>query len=294
MGNSLLNVKVMGEVIGASLPAKLKFAPLAKVNDTLSKVAGDTIVVGKYGYIGEAVIVKPGAEIPISDLSMTSQEVTVSKAGKGIKILDEDVIIRGQEVVSEGKSQLEKSILDKVDSDCLTAYQSTKISVDKSDAVINYNAIVDAKGAFNDEEEELALLFIAPKQKTTILKDPDFIKPTEMGEKRMIKGVIGEWGGCQISVSKKIKVKNGKYENVIVKAGALGIELAKATDIEEDRHAKTKSSEYYASHHFVAYLRDESKCIKLITATEEAVRKLEEEKKAGEQSAPEDNKGTNA
>ena len=40
MANNLLNVKVMGEVIGATLPAKLKFAPLAKVNSTLTKVAG--------------------------------------------------------------------------------------------------------------------------------------------------------------------------------------------------------------------------------------------------------------
>ncbi|MEG2460865.1 MAG: N4-gp56 family major capsid protein, partial [Clostridia bacterium] len=132
MANSLLNVKVMGEVIGASLPAKLKFAPLAKVDTTLTKVAGDTIVVGKYGYIGEAVKVAPGEQIPISDLSMTSQEVTVAKAGKGVKILDEDVVIRGEEVVTEGKAQLEKAILDKVDSDCLTALQSSKVTVDKS------------------------------------------------------------------------------------------------------------------------------------------------------------------
>lgn len=268
MANNLLNVKVMGEVIGATLPAKLKFAPLAKVNSTLTKVAGDTIVVGKYGYIGEAVIVEPGGEIPISDLSMTSQEAKVKKAGKGVKILDEDVIVRGQEVVTEGKSQLEKSILDKVDSDCLTALQTTKIIVDKSAEEISYNSIVDAKGAFGDEEEETAILFISPKQKVKLLKDPEFIRATQMGDERMIKGVIGEYGGCQVVVSKKIKVKAGKYENIVVKAGALGIELAKATDIEEDRHAKTKSSEYYASHHYVAYLKDESKCVKLITKQE--------------------------
>lgn len=268
MANSLLNVKVMGEVIGASLPAKLKFAPLAKVDTTLTKVAGDTIVVGKYGYIGEAVKVAPGEQIPISDLSMTSQEVTVAKAGKGVKILDEDVVIRGEEVVTEGKAQLEKSILDKVDSDCLTALQSSKVTVDKSTAEIDYAAIVDGKGAFGDEEEEIAILFISPKQKTKILKDPDFIRPTQMGDERMIKGVIGEYGGCQVTVSKKVKAKAGKYENIIVKAGALGIKLAKVTNIEEDRYASKATSEYYATEHYVAYLKDESKCVKLVTAAE--------------------------
>lgn len=271
MANSLLNVKVMGEVIGATLPAKLKFAPLAKVDNTLTKVAGDTIVVGKYGYIGEAVKVAPGEQIPISDLSMTSQEVTVAKAGKGIKILDEDVVIRGEEVVTEGKSQLEKSILDKVDSDCLSALQTTKVIVDKSTAEIDYAAIVDAKGAFGDEEEETAILFISPKQKVKLLKDPEFIRATQMGDERMIKGVIGEYGGCQVVVSKKIKAKANKYENIVVKAGAIGIKLAKVTKIEEDRIAGKATSEYYATHHYVAYLKDESKCVKLITKQEATV-----------------------
>lgn len=271
MANNLLNVKVMGEVLGATLPAKLKFAPLAKVDSTLTKVAGDTIVVGKYGYIGEAVKVAPGEQIPISDLSMTSQEVTVAKAGKGIKILDEDVVIRGEEVVNEGKSQLLKAISDKIDSDCLAALQSTKISVDKSTAEIDYAAIVDAKGAFNDEEEESAILFISPKQKVKLLKDKDFIRPTQMGDERMIRGVIGEYGGCQVVVSKKVKAKAGKYENIVVKPGALGIKLAKTVKVEEDRYAGKATSEYYSTEHYVAYLKDESKCVKLITKQEASV-----------------------
>lgn len=269
MANNLINVKVMGDVIGAELPAKLKFAPLADIDDTLTKVAGDTIVVAKYGYIGEAVDVPEGGEIPLSDLTMTSQEVKVKKAGKGFKLTDEEVIVRGQEVINEGKRQLEKSILDKVDSDCLTALQSTNISKDLSTEEINYNSIVDGKGVFGDEEDEVAILFISPKQKVKLLKDPEFIRQTQMGDERMMKGVIGEYGGCQVVVSKKIKVKTGKYENIIAKAGALGIKLAKATEIEEDRHAKTKSSEFYASHHYVAYLKDASKCAKLLTKAEE-------------------------
>ena len=45
MANTLINNVVLGEVIGAELPGKLKFAPIAKVDSTLVGDAGDTIKV---------------------------------------------------------------------------------------------------------------------------------------------------------------------------------------------------------------------------------------------------------
>lgn len=161
MANTLINTKVMGEVLGAELPAKLKFKPLATVSTELSNVAGDTISRSKYAYIGEAEIVAEGAKIDVTDLSMTSQDVKVVKAGKGFAVTDEDVKRRGQEVINEGKAQLLKSISDKIDSDCLTALATTKL-VKTVTTEISYDAIVDAVGVFEEEDDEPRVLFIAP------------------------------------------------------------------------------------------------------------------------------------
>lgn len=262
MANTLINTKVMGEVLGAELPAKLKFKPLATVSTELSNVAGDTISRSKYAYIGEAEIVAEGAKIDVTDLSMTSQDVKVVKAGKGFAVTDEDVKRRGQEVINEGKAQLLKSISDKIDSDCLTALATTKL-VKTVTTEISYDAIVDAVGVFEEEDDEPRVLFIAPEQKIKLMKDPNFLRATEMGDKVVMTGVIGEIAGCQVVVSRKIKKASTKFNNLIVKPGALGIEMAKAVNVEETRVASNKKSEFYADQFYTAYLRDESKCVKL-------------------------------
>lgn len=95
------------------------------------------------------------------------------------------------------------------------------------------------------------------------MKDPNFLRATEMGDKVVMTGVIGEIAGCQVVVSRKIKKASTKFNNLIVKPGALGIEMAKAVNVEETRVASNKKSEFYADQFYVAYLRDESKCVKL-------------------------------
>ena len=262
MANTLINTKVMGEVLGAELPAKLKFAPLATVSTALLNVAGDTVSRSKYAYIGEATIIAEGAKIDVTDLSMTSQDVKVVKAGKGFGVTDEDVKRRGQEVINEGKAQLLKSISDKIDTDCLTALATTKL-VKTVATELSYDAIVDAVGVFEEEDDEARVIFIAPEQKVKLMKDPNFIRASQLGDQVLLTGTIGEIAGCQVVVSRKIKKASTKFNNLIVKAGALGIEMAKAVNVEEMRIASNKKSEFYADQFYVAYLRDESKCVKL-------------------------------
>lgn len=269
MANTLINTKVLGEVIGAILPNKLKFTPVANVDTTLTKVAGDTMTVEKYAYIGEAVDVLEGAEIPISDLTMTSQDVTVKKVGKGFKLTDEEVIRRGDEVVNEGKNQLSMAIADKIDSDCYAALKGAKAKYDGTAGIISYETIVKASGVFGEEDDEVKVIYINPLQKTTLQLDPMFTRASAMGDAVVSTGVIGEIAGCQVIVSGKVKAYkktiNAKqvdlFDNPIVKVGALGIKMAKVVNIEDTRIAKTKSTEYYGDEHFVAYLRDESKVL---------------------------------
>lgn len=274
MANTLINNKVLGDTIGAELPTKLKFAPVAEVGTKLTSVAGDTLVVEKYSYIGEAVDVAEGAAIPISDLSMGSTEVTVKKAGKGIKLTDEEVIRRGQEVINEGKKQLSISITDKIDSDSYAALKTAQLKYEghKADEIIGYEGMVNAIALFGDEDIEDMAVYISPLQRAQLQLDPNFIRASDLGDQVLTTGVIGSIAGVQVIVSNKVKkaTKDTKsvFHNPIVKKGGLGIELAKAVNIEEDRSPSTKSSEYYADEHYVAYLRDSSKVV-LATFLEE-------------------------
>lgn len=266
MANTIINTKVLGEIIGANLPSMTKFAGVATVDDTLKSVAGDTISVEKYTYIGEAVDVAEGTAIPLSDLSMSSQNVVVKKAGKGVKLTDEEVQRRGQEVVEEAKNQLTMSIIDKIDTDVYEACKGATLKYDGKADILSYSAIVNANVLFGEEDDdEVKVMFISPLQKAQIMLDANFIRAGELGDRVVSSGVIGELAGCQIVVSNKIKTfkesTKDVFANPIVKIGGVAIKLAKSVGIEEDRSAKTKSSEFYADEHFVAYLRDASKVV---------------------------------
>ena len=50
----LIDPEVMGDMISAKLPKKIKVAPFATVDTTLEGVPGDTITVPSYEYIGDA------------------------------------------------------------------------------------------------------------------------------------------------------------------------------------------------------------------------------------------------
>ena len=52
----LIDPEVMGDMVSARIPKKLRVAPFAKVDDTLAGVPGDTITVPAYAYIGDADI----------------------------------------------------------------------------------------------------------------------------------------------------------------------------------------------------------------------------------------------
>ncbi|MGG7146295.1 N4-gp56 family major capsid protein [Clostridium butyricum] len=271
MANTLINDKVLGQVIGAELPAKLKFSPVAVVDSTLTSVAGDTIKVEKYAYIGEAKDVAEGAEITISDLTMTEQDVTVKKACSGFSATDEQIVRRGAEVVNEGKKQLLMATQDHIDSDCRDTLATATLKYETT-TKLDYISIVKANAKFGDKGHDFVkYLYISPDQEADLMLNDKFIDASQLADSVVTEGVIGKIAGCYVVVSGKITLNSKhKYTNFIVQQGGLGIKLAKEFEIEEDRKANTKSSAYYSSEFYVTYLRDASKVV-AITCTDGTV-----------------------
>lgn len=263
--SNLVNPEVMADMISASLPNKIKFAPLATIDNTLVGQPGNTITVPKFAYIGDAEDVAEGVAMGTTVLTSTSTQATVKKAGKAVEITDESALSGYGDPVGEAEAQLEKSITAKVDADCVTALVGTTLVHDDSTAFISYTGIVDAVDKFAEEDDEAKVLFIHPLQKGTLRKDADFIKASDMGDKTIMTGVIGEIAGCQVVASAKVPVTTGIYSNLIVKAGALTIYLKKDVNVESDRDILAKTTVISADEHYVAVLSDESKCVKYLS-----------------------------
>lgn len=266
---NMINPEVMADVVRDKLTDLIKFTPLAKIDTTLQGRAGDTVTLPKFTYIGDAADVAEGEAIPMALLTTSTSKVKVKKAGKGIKITDEAVLSGYGDPVGEGTNQLSLSIAAKVDNDCLAALSGIKanMTVDVSAKdTIGSHVIADGLVKFGEDLEGEKVLLIAPAQLAQIRKDPDYLKPSEMTQKAIMSGVIGEIWGCQICVSNKIKASGSKYTNYIVKPGALAIYLKRGVEVETARDISLKLTEITADEHYAVYLLDESKAIKLVTA----------------------------
>lgn len=214
--------QVMGEMINAKIEALAKLTPYAKVDTTLVGVAGDTKTVPSWNYVGDAVDVVEGAEVETSKLTASSTTFTIKKAMKSIAITQEAVNSGMGNPIGQAETQLAKSIAGKVDSDLLDAVLATSNVVDLSaTSTIGYKAIVDGVTKFEDEEDGVEkVMFIAPSQEATLLKDPDFLSADKFTNGVAVNGAIGKIAGCWVKKSKKIKESSGNFINPIIKLEA--------------------------------------------------------------------------
>ena len=214
--------QVMGEMINAKIEALAKLTPYAKVDTTLVGVAGDTKTVPSWNYVGDAVDVIEGAEVETSKLTASSTTFTIKKAMMSIAITQEAVNSGMGNPIGQAETQLAKSIAGKVDSDLLDAVLATSNVVDLSaTSTIGYKAIVDGVTKFEDEEDGVEkVMFIAPSQEATLLKDPDFLSADKFTNGVAVNGAIGKIAGCWVKKSKKIKESSGNFINPIIKLEA--------------------------------------------------------------------------
>jgi N4-gp56 family major capsid protein len=269
---NMINPEVMGSMITAKLPKKIRFTPYAMIDRTLVGRAGDSITVPKFAYIGDAEDVAEGVAMGLTTLTASSTKATIKKAGKGVEITDEALLSGYGDPVGEAGNQITMSLASKVDNDCMTALKGATLIKDGSAAVISHAGIVDATDLFNEESDNPAakVMFVAPAQLTTIRKDADFIDRSKSGSDVMITGAVGMLGGCQIIPTRKIVADSGVYTDFVVMTQntddvedvpALTIYMKRDVNVETDRDIVKKTSVITADEHFVAVLSNESKVV---------------------------------
>lgn len=170
----LIDPEVMGDMVSARIPKKLRVAPFAKVDDTLAGVPGDTITVPAYAYIGDADIVAEGEAVTIEKMTTSTRKATVKKAMKGIGLTDEAVLSGYGNPVGEANTQLAMAIAAKIDNDCMDVLQTATLTYDGSAGIISYAGVVDAVDALQEEQATEKVIFVHPKQVTQLRKDAEF------------------------------------------------------------------------------------------------------------------------
>jgi len=256
---NLFNPEVVADIVESKLVDAIRFAPLAKIDTTLVGRAGDTITLPSYGYIGDAEVVAEGEDIPIGQLTQSTKEVTIHKLGKGVQLTDEAALSGYGDPIGEAANQIVLAIASQADNEMLSALGGATLTHSAGSA-LTADAIADALIKFGEDIDGDKVIVMDPASYGAIRKTDDWIPNTEMGAEMIVRGAVGMIHGCQIILSNKLNGKNAAY---IVKPGALATYIKRDTMVEFDRDIVNKSTIMTADKHFVNYLYDSSKAIKI-------------------------------
>ena len=220
----LVNVEVLADTISAELEKGIRFAPHARVEDTLVSEAGLTIKRPRYAYIGAAEDLEEGVPLDPTKMTATEATVTVKEAGKGIEPTYTSILANVDGFMDEAVLQLQKSVSDKIDMDYVATLGETELA--HNAAPTSVDAIIDAVELFGDEDEEDYILFINPTDYNALRKSMidgnTFLSQEQLADLLGLKEIV-----------KSKRVEAGTA--FVQKAGAVEIVYKKYPTIEKDK-----------------------------------------------------------
>lgn len=261
--SNLIDPEVLADLVDKKLTDYIKFAPLARVDYSLQGVPGSTITVPSFNYIGDGTVVAENGEIVPVALTASTDTAEIYKIAKGVTLTDEAVLSGFGDPIGQAVEQLALAIAAGVDGKTLTTLEgigSTMTFTKTTDIAAD---VMNALELFGEDIEGTKVLLVSPADYTKLRKSSSWLPASEISAAIVVAGAVGEIGGCQVVVTNKLKNKN---EAFIVKPGALALYLKRDTVVESDRDIFHKSTSFTADKHFVTYLYDASKAIKIYAA----------------------------
>lgn len=259
---NLLDPQVVADFIDKKLIDYIRFAPLAKIDNTLVGRPGDTVTLPAYNYVGAAEAVAEGADIPIAKLTQETKEVKVSKIGRAVQFTDEALLSGyNNDIAEEAAMQVVLAINDKIEKDLLTrmsedATLTASIAASGSPA----NGVADALVKFGEDIDGEKVILCDPTFYGRLIKSDGWIPNTEMGANIIVRGTVGSVFGTQVVLTNRLVNTAKAY---IVKPGALAIYMKRDTLVEFDRDKIDQTNYIIGSKIFAPYVYDTSKIIKV-------------------------------
>lgn len=263
MLSDIINPQVMADMIDKKLTDYIKFAPLATIDTTLEGRPGNTLTLPSWNYIGDASVVGEAEDIPIAQLTAATATATVHKIGKGVELTDEAVLSGYGDPVGEAVKQIALSIASGEDNEMLTTLSNIAAGMTSAFTGTTPTAddIADALELFGEDIEGEKVILVSPATYTALRKADDWVPASDIAASLIINGTVGMVHGCQVVVSNKLTTSGNAY---IVKPGALRIITKRGVLVETDRDIVAKFTVITGDKHFVTYLYDASKAIKLV------------------------------
>lgn len=227
--SNLIVPEILQEAVkGAFAGMKALVGSPAVVSDfsMLSSRGGDEVTVPYFGTIGEFEdLVNEGDALTPSQLVMTSEKATVQHSGKAFDITQwAQLAAKYADPYAEAARQIVEAAQRHADAKLIAAAVASIPAgmihdISGANKQIDYDAVVDAKMKWGDEQEDIALMAMHSKVAGDLLKLKDNVgrplltMPSE--------GKLGNFVGVPLKISDRLAPVNGVYTTLILKKGAL-------------------------------------------------------------------------
>ena len=262
---NLFNPQVVADLIDTKLIDNLVFAPLARIDTTLEGRAGNTVTLPYYNYIGAATVVNEGEDIPITQLTESTKQVTIVKIGKALQLTDEALLSGYGDPAGEAVNQATKSIADKVEKMLMDDMNQHAVKVYQPAGDLAADDLTLALADYGEDADGDKVLVCSPDFYAKLIKS-NWIPASEIAANVKVKGAIGMAYGCQVIVSNR--VKNDNF--FIIKPGALAIFMKRDTLVEFDRDILNQSNVFAASKLFAPYVLNPANLITIVPVMDRA------------------------
>ena len=266
--SALFNPQAIADLIEPKLTDNMVFAPLAMIDRTLEGRPGNTATLPYYTYLGAAVSVSEGYDIPLTKLQQTTSSVSIVKYGKAVQITDEAVLSGYGDPIGEAASQIALAIDDAMDNALLAALAANSASdqnytTSSSSDALTPEDIPKALVKFGEDNEGEKTLLVTPEFYALLVGQPaasNWIPASEIAAQVKIRGLVGMAYGCNVVVTNRLKTSGNLY---IVKPKTLAVFMKRNVMVETDRDILNQSTVLAGSILCAPYLLNPKGMIKL-------------------------------
>jgi hypothetical protein len=253
----LINPEVLEDAIAGQLENGIRFAPYARIDNTLEGQPGDTITRPRYAYTGAAEDLVEGVPMDPAKLSMTTTQVTIKEAGKALEVTEKAIITNVSGTMDEAGNQIALSLADKMEIDYLASLGQTALTFNGT--ATSADSIIDAVDVFNDEDEGNYILFVNNKDYTKLVKSL-FNVGGDVQHTALTKAQVSELVGVKDIVKTRRLPEGTSY---LQKQGAVEIVYKKRPQVNSGHDILARTFVLAGNQYYTTNLYDESGVVKI-------------------------------
>lgn len=254
MANTVFENKVIEAKAKDLLTTAVNTRNLMTIDTELTATAGMTKTINVYTYTGTAEELAAGAKnTNRGSIAYVGKDYTVKRVQQTFDYLDDD-FYKDNTIVDNMLKGANQVMVNKMTADFIG--ECGKATIAHTAATIGYDAIVDAIGKLNLEDESKLFVVIPNAWKAEFRKDEDY-KTARMGEV-IYNGQVGTICGIPVIATNALD-----DEAYVMTVEAVKLFMKKDVEVEQDRDIEAKQNTIVLTTYYICALADATKICKL-------------------------------